>query len=286
MKHFSLFIFLAFILTQWTSAESLQLVWKLEGLSAPESVIYDARNGVLYVSNINGAPDARDGNGYISKVSVDGKMIEENWLGGLDAPKGLAVFNDRLYVTDIDTLVEIDLTSASILNKYVDNEAKFLNDVTVAEDGSVYVSDMVTNRIHLLKDGAFSVWLTDTDLDNPNGLHAERLQLVIGAWGKMTDGFTTAIPGHMKAVNYHDRAIRSLGDGQPVGNLDGVEPVDDAFYVTDWFNGGLFHIDRYGNVKKLLELEKGSADLEYLPWKKQIFIPMMLNNTLVAYQVK
>lgn len=261
-------------------------IWELAGLSNPESVVYDPASEALYVSNVNGAPDAKDGNGFISRVSPSGEMLELNWVAGLDAPKGLALHNGRLYVADIDSLVEIDIAGATISNTWTDSNAQFLNDVTAAADGRVFVSDMVTNRIHVLDNGSFSVWLEDADLENPNGLHAENGQLIVGAWGVMTDGFATEVPGHLKTVNLEDKSINSLGSGEPIGNLDGVEPVGSDFYVTDWMAGKLYRIDRAGNATLLLELEQGMADHEYMENDSVIVLPMMNNNTLLGYRVR
>ena len=274
------------ILPATLQAEELVKVWETAGLSNPESVIYDPATETLYVSNVNGAADAKDGNGFISRVSPSGEMLESNWVAGLDAPKGLNLHNGRLYVADIDRLVEIDIAGAAISNTWTDTTAKFLNDVTVADDGRVFVSDMVTNRIHVLDNGSFSVWLEDAGLENPNGLHAESGQLIVGAWGVMTDGFATAVPGHLKTVNLEDKTIRSLGSGEPVGNLDGVEAAGSDFYVTDWMAGKLYRIDRAGNATLLLELEQGMADHEYLENDSMLLLPMMNNNTLLAYRVK
>jgi DNA-binding beta-propeller fold protein YncE len=261
-------------------------IWELAGLSNPESVVYDPAGEALYVSNVNGAADAKDGNGFISRVSPTGEMLELNWVTGLDAPKGLALHNGRLYVADIDSLVEIDIAGAVISNTWTDSNAQFLNDVTAAADGRVFVSDMVTNRIHVLDNGSFSVWLEDAALENPNGLHAENGQLIVGAWGVMTDGFATEVPGHLKTVNLEDKSINSLGSGSPVGNLDGVEPVGGDFYVTDWMAGKLYRIDRAGNATLLLELEQGMADHEYMENDSVIVLPMMNNNTLLGYRVR
>jgi len=261
-------------------------IWKLAGLSNPESVVYDPASEALYVSNVNGAADAKDGNGFISRVSPSGEMLELNWVAGLDAPKGLALYNGRLYVADIDSLVEIDIAGAAISNTWTDSNAQFFNDVTAAADGRVFVSDMVTNRIHVLNNGSFSVWLEDAALENPNGLYAENGQLIVGAWGVMTDGFATEVPGHLKTVNLEDKSINSLGSGSPVGNLDGVEPVGSDFYVTDWMAGKLYRIDRAGNATLLLELEQGMADHEYMENDSVLVLPMMNNNTLLGYRVR
>ena len=266
-------------------ADELVKVWEVGGLSKPESVIYDPSNEVLYVSNVNGPANEKDGNGFISRVSLDGEIIELNWVSGLHGPKGMALYNNNLYVADIDSLVEIDIATASIRNTYMDADARFLNDVTVSHDGKVYVSDMVTNKIHVLDNGEFVVWLEDPALENPNGLHAENNQLIVGAWGVMTEGFATDVPGHMKSVNLEDKTIQSLGNGAPLGNLDGVEPAGNDFYVTDWMAGKLYRIDREGHATLMLELGQGMADLEYIESRLLLLLPMMMNDSLLAYKV-
>jgi hypothetical protein len=262
------------------------LLWELEGLNNPESVVYDKKNNVLYVSNVNGQANEKDGNGFISKVSLDGAMIKKDWVTGLDAPKGLAIHGDKLYTADIDTLVEIDIPSSTITSHYKVEDAVFLNDVAAGEDGEIFVSDMMKNRIHSLKDGKFSVWLETPELLSPNGLHVDGGSLVVGAWGVRTEGFNTETPGHLLRVMLRDKSISSIGDGSPVGNLDGVEAdLDGDYYVTDWVAGKLFHIDRNGHADLMLTLEQGMADLEFIASRDLILLPMMLGNKLLAYEL-
>jgi sugar lactone lactonase YvrE len=264
----------------------LEKLWEVDGLNNPESVVYDPVNDVLYVSNVNGAPDEKDANGFISKVSLAGEVINKQWVTGLDAPKGLAIANNKLYIADIDTLVEIDIPSSSISNRYTVTDAKFLNDVAASVRGQVFVSDMVMNRIHSLDNDRFSIWLESPDLLNPNGLHVQGDRLIVGAWGAMTDGVSKELPGHLLAVSLVDKTISSIGDGSSIGNLDGVEEdTDGSFYVTDWMAGKLFHISPAGRVDLLLTLEQGMADHELLPDKGLILLPMMMNNKLLAYRI-
>ena len=266
-----------------SSSRAPELLWQLDGLLNPESVIFDAETNALYVSNVNGAPDGKDGNGFISKISPEGELLGLKWVEGLNAPKGLTISKGKLYVADIDELIEIDIASASISQRWKVADAKFLNDVTADASGKVYVSDMVTNRIHILHAGDFSIWLEDAALENPNGLHAEAERLVVGCWGVMTDGFATETPGHLKAVNYSDKSISSIGSAEAVGNLDGVEADLDTYLVTDWMAGKLFRIDQSGQARLLLQLEQGMADHEWLEQSRLLLIPMMNNNQLLAY---
>ncbi len=266
------------------NATTVELQWTLTGLYNPESVIYDSNTNLLYVSNINGSGMDKDGNGTISTVSLDGKMLNAAWVSGLNAPKGLAIHAGKLYVADIDTLVEIDIAQAAIVNRYTVADAKFLNDVAVDDKSNIYVSDMMLNRIHILQDGEFSIWIESDELQSPNGLHFEEDDIMLGSWGVMTEGFATDVPGHLKRISLKDKDISSVGDGSPVGNLDGVEGTEETgFFVTDWMNGRLLLISRKGAVSELLDLNPGSADLEYIQEKEMIIIPMMKDNTLNAY---
>ncbi len=278
---------LLFITSASADAGKLELIWELEGLSNPESVVYDPKLNHLYVSNVNGGPNDKDGNGFISIVSMDGRIINEKWMIGLNAPKGLAQHGRTLYVADIDELVAIDIDHGRILNRYKVDDAKFLNDVAAADNGDIYVSDMMLNRIHKLTGDDFQIWIESDELDNPNGLHFTEDDIIVGCWGKMTDGFTTEVAGHLKRISLKTKNISSIGDGSPIGNLDGVEGNDEiGFYVTDWMNGGFFHIDTKGTVTKLLEFNQGSADHAFLIKKGLIFIPQMVENKLFAYKLK
>lgn len=263
------------------------MVWELSGFEAPESALPVKAENLIYVSNVNGNAPDKDGNGYISKVSLDGKMLVQKWVTGLDAPKGLALVGDKLYVADIDKLVEIDTKTGAIVTRFEAKDAKFLNDVAADKSGAVYVSDMVTDTIWRLADQKLEVWLKDAALINPNGLLVEGDKLIVASWGVMTDGFATKVPGHLLEVSISDKKISNLGNGKAVGNLDGIEALDkDSFIVTDWMAGLLFKIGRDGEAKVLLPLAPGSADLGYIASGKLAIIPMMKDNKLIAFKVE
>ena len=112
------------------------VLWETTGLKTPESALAVPAEGFAYVSNVAGKPTDKDGNGFISKVSLaDGKIIALEWAKGLDAPKGLALAGGKLYTSDIDQLVEIDPASGKILAKYDAPGATFLNDVAADAQG-------------------------------------------------------------------------------------------------------------------------------------------------------
>ncbi|MBC7951755.1 MAG: SMP-30/gluconolactonase/LRE family protein [Rhodospirillaceae bacterium] len=260
-------------------------VWETPGFANPESVLWDGAKKGLYVSNINGGPGDKDGNGYISKLNAEGKVVVEKWATGLDAPKGMALFKGRLYVSDIDRLVVIDTATGKVTKTYPAPGAKFLNDVTVDDKGVVYVSDMLDNVIWALNGGKFDKWLTDTQLENPNGLKAEQGRLLVASWGPMTGkGFDTAKPGALKAITLPDKMIRDLTPG--FGTLDGLEPDGKGGYVvSDWVHGGVFSVSRQGKAAKLLTLGQGSADIGVLPEQKLLLVPMMMDGVVAAYRL-
>ena len=264
------------LLTGGVAAAEPQQVWQATGLDGPESAVLDAAQGVIYVSNVNGDASAADGNGYIAKLSLKGEILDKEWVTGLNAPKGLALHDGKLYVSDIDEIAVIDTASGEITAKHKAPGATFLNDVTAAEDGRVFVSDMMQNQIWKLEGDQFEMWLQDTALENPNGLLAEQDRLVVAAWGKPKEDFSTDVPGHLKAVDYQSKEITSIGSGEPIGNLDGVEPDGQGGYlVTDWFSGGLYDVSKDGKAELLLDLNKGSADHEVVPDENLAIIPMM-----------
>ncbi|HLF58301.1 MAG TPA: hypothetical protein VI732_01600 [Alphaproteobacteria bacterium] len=261
-------------------------IWSLSGFQDPESVVFDQREGVFYVSNMNGAADAKDGNGFISKVSSDGRMLDKAWVTGLNAPKGLTISAHKLYAADIDELVEITFSNRT-LKKYPAAGAKFLNDVTSDIYGRIYVSDMLTDTIYRLESKKFAPWVRSPLLASPNGVLAEKDRLVVGSWGVMTNGFQTQVPGHLVTVSLKKGTVAPLGNGAPVGNIDGVESDGKGnFFVTDWMAGTLLLVSPSGEAIKVLDLGQGAADLTYLPVEKILVIPLMKEGRLVAYEVQ
>ncbi|WP_069438204.1 SMP-30/gluconolactonase/LRE family protein [Methyloceanibacter methanicus] len=260
-------------------------VWRTQGLQQPESVLFDPERNVLYVSNMVGGPTDKDGNGYIAKLSPDGKILEAEWVKGLNAPKGMAVRGDRLYVADIDRLVVIDIGKGDISKVYEAPDAKFLNDVAVDKDGRVFVSGTLTNTIYALDGDTFGVWLSSDDLAGPNGLYADDDRLIVASWGK--GEMMSAKPDHLRTIDLKSKEIAALGDGTPIGNLDGLAPDGNGgFLVTDWVAGALFQVEPSGKAEKLLDLNQGTADLSYRSDEKLVMIPFMKDGVLAAYRLE
>lgn len=266
-------------------AAELKEVWRAEGLRQPESVLFDPERNVLYVSNVDGGPTDKDGKGYIAKLTPDGKVETAEWVTGLNAPKGLGLYGDRLYVADVDRLVVIDIGTGEISKVYEAPDAKFLNDIAVDKDGRVFVSDTLTDTIYALDGDTFGVWLNSGDLAAPNGLYADNDKLIVASWGK--GEMMSAKPDHLRTVDLDSKEIANLGDGTPIGNLDGLAPDGNGdFLVTDWVAGALFRVEPSGKAEKLLDLNQGTADLFYRHDEKLVMIPFMNDGVLVAYRLE
>jgi hypothetical protein len=263
------------------------LLWETTGLKTPESALAVPAEGFAYVSNVAGKPTEKDGNGFISKVSLaDGKIIALEWAKGMDAPKGLALAGGKLYTADIDKLVEIDPASGKILAKYDAPGATFLNDVAADAQGNVYVSDSNTSTIWRLAGGKLEKWLDGPQLKFPNGLHVSGDNLIVAAWGAPGTSAQSSAPSNLLTISLADKKISDLGDGTPIGNLDGIEPIGDDFLVTDWVAGKVFRIAKSGKAELLLDLDQGTADIGYVPETGLLLIPMMMSDKLVAYKVQ
>src|ERR1700740_1924002 len=135
-------------------------LWETDTVVAvPESVLPDFKTGTLYVSQIDGGGWDADGRGGVAKLSVDGKNFNPNWITGLNAPKGLGRFGNRIYAADISEGVVIDARNGRGENKSPCEGATGLNDITVDDKGIVYVSDSRTSKIHRIENDQPTVYL-------------------------------------------------------------------------------------------------------------------------------
>jgi hypothetical protein len=253
---------------------TLKLKWETEAvLTTCESVLHDDKNDVLYVSNINGKPDGKDGNGFISKVSLDGEVTTASWAKGMDAPKGMGLLDGKLYVSDINRVHEIDTKSGKITKTYTVQGAKFLNDIAVA-NGKVYVSDSGGGAIHVIEDGKVTLFLSN--LQGPNGLFAENGKLIVAFWDAKT----------LNTIDISSKEITPRTEG--VENPDGIEALDNNEYLVSSWNGLIHHVD--GDWKKTLVLDTrkdslNAADIEYVKSKNLLLVPTFFKNKVMAYEV-
>ena len=142
MKHVFAILFTLSLLNSNAQKHSLQKLWETDSIvNEPESVLADVNKNVLYVSLIQGGGWDADGEGGVGKLNPNGKGYDSTWITGLNAPKGLGIFGNRLYVADISNVVVIDIKNNKVQKKIAIDSAEELNDITISDKGIVYVSD-------------------------------------------------------------------------------------------------------------------------------------------------
>ena len=201
------------------------------------------------------------------------------------SPAGKDGNGGKLWVSDVDEVVAIDIASGTIRSRTRIEGARFLNDVATGPDGTVYVSDMATSKIHRIKDGKASTFAEGAQLEHPNGLLVEGDSLVVAAWGKPEADFSTRIPGHLYRLNLATLA-KTLITSKPTGNLDGLESDGRGGYVvSSWMSGKILHIPGNGDTRMLRQFKQGAADIAYLPATRTLIVPHMLEGRVQAYDM-
>lgn len=255
--------------------EQLTQKWESEKLSIPESVLFDSIGNQLYVSSINGDPFEKDGNGYISIISLEGKTIHHKWVTGLDAPKGMGMIGDKLYVSNIDEFVEIDRKTAKITARFKADSSEFLNDITIDSNGVVYGSDTKKACIYRLKNGQVSIWLSGQELNSCNGLCYFNGSIYIGTGNSILRADTAGTTTEIISNN--------------TGSVDGLEPDGSNGFIFSDYAGSVFIIDQTGKIRKLLDTGKAginAADIDFIPFMKLLLVPTFADDHVVAYKLK
>jgi sugar lactone lactonase YvrE len=262
--------------TMLATAQDHQLVKKWETdtlLKVPEGALYDADNKIIYVSNIDGQPWEKDNKGSVGKVGLDGKIITVDWVSGLQAPKGMALYKNNLYVADVDKVAVIDIKKGTIAQTIPVEGAERLNDITVDKKGVLYVSDSKVKRVHRIENGQVTTWLDS--LKGPNGV------LIDG-----NDLFVLDAGGLYKVEK--DKTLTKLADGME-GGTDGVEHVKGKDYIVSCWAGSIWYVNGDGTKQNLLDTRAqkiNTADIGYDAKNRIVYVPTFFKNSLVAYELK
>lgn len=259
------------VATEESKIPTLTLLWETpETLITNESVLYDEETQTIYVSNIEGTPLDKDGKGSISIIDKAGNIVTQEWFTGLNAPKGMGINNGKLYVTDIDQLIEIDIASASITNTYPIAGAEFLNDVDT-HGGKVYFSDMSTGKVYKLESG--EVQMMSEGHTSINGLAVGQDGTLYGldasgmkAWN--ADGSTTIINAN-------------------VTGGDGLVLLGDGRFVASRWQGEIWFATAEGETLMLdtKEIQSNTADIGFIPEENIILVPTFFKNKVAAYKL-
>lgn len=251
----------------------LEKLWQTDTVVAvPESVLPDVKNGILYISLIDGNPWDADGKGGVGKLTPDGKKYNGKWITGLNAPKGMGKFGNRLYVADISNVVIVDIAKGKIEKKLPIEGATGLNDITVTDNGIVYVSDSKNGKIWRIEKDAATLYLDN--INGVNGLKSIKSDLFIG-------GGKSFLKANAK------KQITKIAELPE--SIDGIEPVGNGdFLVTSWV-GYVYYVHPDGKFETLLDTraeKKNTADIGYDAMKKIVYVPTFNGKIVAAYKLR
>lgn len=271
----------------------------IEGFSTPESARYDEATDVWFVSNINGQPLARDGNGYISRLTADGAVDSAHFIMGgrggvtLNAPKGMAIVGDTLFVADIDAVRAFNKSTGAPIRSWdlARQGAVFLNDVVASPAGDVYITD---TQVKFNADGSMShsgtdrvfmvardrksarVLVQSDELGRPNGI----------AWDVKNNRLLVA--GFGAGVIH---VVDPTGKAAPVpvargkGQFDGLEVLPDGrIFVTSWADSSVSVIAGDSLVRVIGGVE-APADIGFDPKRMLLAIPMFNANRVDIWRI-
>ena len=260
-------------------------IWSAtEGIDSPESVYYDAGSGFVFSSQIVGDASAKDGNGRIVKLTIDGKVVDANWAKGLDAPKGLRSYRGTLYVADIDQIVGFDIESGRETSRVKIADAKFLNDLCTGRDGIIYATDSFANRVWAVRNGVASLFSDAPQLELPNGILVDGNRVVVATDGRPGRG-GGGTPGSLFAIDLTTKAVTQVTT-QSIGTPDGLELDGRGGYIVSDVGGGrIFHVTAGGDVRQIRQLDRQPADISFVPARKLLLVPHLGLNRVSAYDL-
>jgi sugar lactone lactonase YvrE len=266
-------------------------VFALGGFSTPESVIHDPEADLYLVANIEGSPVERDQNGFISKVSPSGEMIDAHFIRGgsaghgLSAPKGMVISGDRLHVADIDRVFTFHRETGALIRETLVPGSTFLNALTVGRDGEVYVSDSGlmlgadgfsasgTDAIYVLRDGVEpEVVVKDPSLGRPNGLLATDEGIWVVTFGT----------GELYRVDAEGvvRDRRTL----PEGTLDGIVALGDGrVAISSWEGESVYVGDPRGELTRVITGVNSPAAIGWDGARGRLLVPLFMQNEIRAF---
>ncbi|WP_435624643.1 hypothetical protein [Flagellimonas sp.] len=231
------------------------------GMTNVESVVFDAQNNCLYVSNgENFAPGTK---GYISKFNKNGELEQLKWVESLSRPTGMAIKNGQLWVADVNQLKVIDISSGKVIKKYPEPiENSGLNDVAINPRGEVYVTASFVHAVFKVEGDTLKLWLQDEKaLQWANGIFATNQQVWVG--GTL-----------LSSINIETKEIREITSNPPIQDIDGLWPDgQDGYLISTVEGSSLWHLDAKGKSKLLHQGGDYLGDLQYVPEYASICIP-------------
>jgi glucose/arabinose dehydrogenase len=258
----------------------------LTGLTMPESSIVHA-DGRVFITEIGGY--GKNGDGKVTVLNTDGTTA--TLVDGLDDPKGIDLYNNQLYVADLNKVLRIDLDGKkTVFAKTADFQGTptFFNDIEIDGLGNVYVSDSGDDNgkyaaiYQITQAGKVSQLLDENSgIKRPNGLLMDgpnKLLVADFGSGKLFQMTFNAESGKSK--------LTLLNSG--FGAADGlVRDSDGLLYISDWGGGKVWQLSEPKATPQLISQgHQASADISLSVDGKFILMPDMKAGSLVPIAIK
>ncbi|MDQ8153104.1 MAG: SMP-30/gluconolactonase/LRE family protein [Gemmatimonadota bacterium] len=266
-------------------------IFEAGGMKTPESVRYDAAQDLWFVSNINGNPSQKDGNGFIVRLTADGAAMDSTPFieGGkkgvtLHAPKGLAIVGDTIWVADIDAVRAFNTKTGTPVASVDIKGSTFLNDVAAGPDGSIYITDTGIrfdekgqlshpgpDRVVQVIGRQFKQVTAFAGQQGPNGIAYD------SAGGRfLINAFTTK---GFFAWKVGQATPDSIGLG--AGDADGLEILADGRAVyTSWVDSSL-SVFANGTSSTLMKGLPNPADIGVDAKRQRVAVPLFNDGKVV-----
>ncbi|MBB5621913.1 hypothetical protein HDE69_002976 [Pedobacter cryoconitis] len=270
MKYLSIFLLITISLAA-NGQHGLKQLWETDKvLPEPESVLIT--RDFLYVSLVDGQALDKDGKGGIAKVGLNGKILNANWVSGLDGPKGMGLWKDKLYVANITEVDVISTLTGRVESKIPVPGSVGLNDLVIDQHGTVYVSDTENGNVYRLINDKPAVYLAN--LSHPNGLQAiGDILYVLTA----SDVFKI------------DASKNLMSIGKSREGADGLAYTAKGEFITTVYSGLIYYLSNNRKEQLLLDSraqKKSSADIGYDASKRIVYVPTLFRKSIIAYHLE
>lgn len=272
-RTFCIVISIACTLSIAAQTHKLEKLWETDPVvKVPESVLLYDGGKKLYISLIDGAGWDADGKGGIGRLNADGTSLDQEWITGLNAPKGMALVGKRLYVADLKEVVVIDTRASKVEKKIAIEGATGLNDVTADSKGIVYVSDSRNAKVWRIENDTPSLYLDS--IKGVNGLKYVEGALLIGAG---------------RSFERSDAQKKIADIAEMSQGIDGIEPVGNGDFIITAWSGLVYYVTADGRVEEILSLQKekkNSADIGFDQGRHILYVPTFNGRTIAAYRLE
>ncbi|MBN2273171.1 MAG: hypothetical protein JXR41_10210 [Bacteroidales bacterium] len=261
------------------SFAQLTKVWENNtDVKRPECVVYDDENNCLYVSNFNHNPKNGDlyNDDCVSKFSLDGELIEKEFVSNLTCPTGLCIYNGKLYIVERFGVVQFDIAAEKVETRYRITGPGFINDVIADDAGNIYVTVSDKATIYRISDHTVEKWLESDEIAGVNGIIQDGDRLIVGATGDSC----------LKSITLNEKKIDIVARFKS-GVLDGIKKYGNDYMVSH-FEGNIYRVGENGEVTELLDAREQKmhcADFEFIENKGLLIIPTLWRNSIVAYKI-